>query len=330
MLRPKRAPARPIAGWSRSLYVPSTLRPTRCAGVRSGTGGGSTTWHHGRGVVEVALPQDRADPDQVGQPEGQRQLVPPETVVDQLRDRVVHLPERRGAVPGAGHRRLRRAARGRLARVSVGRDAGLGHPGVTWWRRVARSRCSSVLLDGGPGVRAVAVDDAAGCRNRGKGFSRAAPATRGWAAGDAGIEVVDTGGGRADSPVVPEADLVLEGGGVKGLGTAGAVMGLLEAGWTFPRVAGTSVGAARRVLRGRGCRRRRSSASPRPARPAADPRPPGPPAAGQRERLPGARATGAYAGDWIHRWLHRRAGPSSASAPSPTCAATIPATTPRC
>ena len=36
---------------------------------------------------------------------------------------------------------------------------------------------------------------------------------------------------------------MLEGGGVKGLGTAGAVMGLLDAGWTFPRVAGTSVGA---------------------------------------------------------------------------------------
>src|SRR3954469_20290181 len=42
---------------------------------------------------------------------------------------------------------------------------------------------------------------------------------------------------------MPDADLVLEGGGVKGLGTAGAVIGLLEAGYTFPRVAGTSVGA---------------------------------------------------------------------------------------
>jgi NTE family protein len=36
---------------------------------------------------------------------------------------------------------------------------------------------------------------------------------------------------------------VLEGGGVKGLGTAGAVIGLLDAGYTFPRIAGTSVGA---------------------------------------------------------------------------------------
>ena len=42
---------------------------------------------------------------------------------------------------------------------------------------------------------------------------------------------------------MPEADLVLEGGGLKGLGAAGAVLGLMEAGYTFPRVAGTSAGA---------------------------------------------------------------------------------------
>lgn len=42
---------------------------------------------------------------------------------------------------------------------------------------------------------------------------------------------------------MPKADLVLEGGGVKGLGAAGAVIALLDAGYTFPRVAGTSVGA---------------------------------------------------------------------------------------
>jgi NTE family protein len=40
-----------------------------------------------------------------------------------------------------------------------------------------------------------------------------------------------------------QADLVLEGGGVKGLGAAGAVIALLDAGYTFPRIAGTSVGA---------------------------------------------------------------------------------------
>lgn len=41
----------------------------------------------------------------------------------------------------------------------------------------------------------------------------------------------------------PRADLVLEGGGLKGLGGAGAVQLLLERGWTFPRVCGSSAGA---------------------------------------------------------------------------------------
>jgi NTE family protein len=39
------------------------------------------------------------------------------------------------------------------------------------------------------------------------------------------------------------ADLVLEGGGVKGIGLAGAVSTLARAGYSFPRVAGTSAGA---------------------------------------------------------------------------------------
>ena len=39
------------------------------------------------------------------------------------------------------------------------------------------------------------------------------------------------------------ADLVLEGGGVKGIGLAGAVTALSGAGYAFPRVAGTSAGA---------------------------------------------------------------------------------------
>jgi NTE family protein len=41
----------------------------------------------------------------------------------------------------------------------------------------------------------------------------------------------------------PGADLVLEGGGVKGVGLAGAVLALHEAGYVFPRVGGTSAGA---------------------------------------------------------------------------------------
>ncbi|WP_051967457.1 patatin-like phospholipase family protein [Kitasatospora mediocidica] len=40
-----------------------------------------------------------------------------------------------------------------------------------------------------------------------------------------------------------KVDLVLEGGGVKGIGLLGAVLTLSEAGYSFPRVAGTSAGA---------------------------------------------------------------------------------------
>ena len=39
------------------------------------------------------------------------------------------------------------------------------------------------------------------------------------------------------------ADLVLEGGGVKGVGLAGAYVALREAGYTAANVAGTSAGA---------------------------------------------------------------------------------------
>jgi NTE family protein len=40
-----------------------------------------------------------------------------------------------------------------------------------------------------------------------------------------------------------QADLVLEGGGVKGIGLVGAVTALADAGYAFPRVAGSSAGA---------------------------------------------------------------------------------------
>lgn len=39
------------------------------------------------------------------------------------------------------------------------------------------------------------------------------------------------------------ADLVLEGGGARGVALVGAVMAMAEAGYTFPRIAGTSAGA---------------------------------------------------------------------------------------
>ena len=43
-------------------------------------------------------------------------------------------------------------------------------------------------------------------------------------------------------------DLVLEGGGVKGIGLVGAVLTLADAGYRFPRVAGTSAGAITAAL----------------------------------------------------------------------------------
>ncbi|MDQ1539062.1 MAG: hypothetical protein QOE58_3455 [Actinomycetota bacterium] len=46
-----------------------------------------------------------------------------------------------------------------------------------------------------------------------------------------------------ESSQAPKVDLVLEGGGVKGIGLVGAVLTLSEKGYVFPRVAGTSAGA---------------------------------------------------------------------------------------
>jgi len=98
------------------------------------------------------------------------------------------------------------------------------------------------------------------------------------------------------------ADLVLEGGGVKGLGTVGALMGLLDAGWTFPRVAGTSVGALAAAFAATGA----DSAVLRDVlgrldlRRIPDRRVPLPLVS---ESVSLALGHGAYAGDWIHRWL---------------------------
>ncbi len=99
------------------------------------------------------------------------------------------------------------------------------------------------------------------------------------------------------------ADVVLEGGGVKGLGTAGAVMGLLEAGYRFERAAGTSVGAVAAAFVAAGVDadgirevmgRLRLSDVP-------DRRSPGLPLISEGLGL--ATANGAYRGDYIHDWL---------------------------
>jgi len=44
-------------------------------------------------------------------------------------------------------------------------------------------------------------------------------------------------------PVGPRADLLLEGGGVKGIALAAVAVTLARRGWSFPRIAGTSAGA---------------------------------------------------------------------------------------
>lgn len=69
-------------------------------------------------------------------------------------------------------------------------------------------------------------------------FAQAAERLRqadGWSAG-------------AGDPPELVADLALEGGGVKGIGIVGAVSALSEAGYRFPRVAGTSAGAIAAAL----------------------------------------------------------------------------------
>lgn len=103
---------------------------------------------------------------------------------------------------------------------------------------------------------------------------------------------------------MPQADLVLEGGGVKGLGTAGALSGLLDAGWTFPRVAGTSVGALAAAFAAAGADAGTFSdvLGRLDLRRIPDRRVPLPLLS---EGVSLLLARGAYEGDWIHGWLLR-------------------------
>lgn len=100
---------------------------------------------------------------------------------------------------------------------------------------------------------------------------------------------------------MPDADLVLEGGGVKGLGTAGAVMALLDAGYRFQRLAGTSVGAVAAAFAAAGV----DSGTFRAVLGELDlrrvPDGDGLPVVGEGLGL--LVHSGAYRGDWIHQWL---------------------------
>ncbi|RCH65746.1 Patatin [Streptomyces sp. SDr-06] len=100
-----------------------------------------------------------------------------------------------------------------------------------------------------------------------------------------------------------KADVVLEGGGVRGLGAAGAVIRLLEDGYTFPRAAGTSVGAiaAALVAAGADAKELRGIMERLDLSRVPDRRPPGLPVVSEGVGLLGAR--GAYRGDWIREWI---------------------------
>ena len=97
---------------------------------------------------------------------------------------------------------------------------------------------------------------------------------------------------------------MLEGGGVKGLGTAGAVMALLDAGYTVPRVAGTSVGAVAAcfVAAGVDAAGFRAVLDRLDLRRIPDRRLPVPLVSESFSLL---AHRGAYAGDWLHGWLTR-------------------------
>lgn len=104
---------------------------------------------------------------------------------------------------------------------------------------------------------------------------------------------------------MPKADLVLEGGGVKGLGLVGAVLRLMREGYTFPRVAGTSAGAIVAAFLAAGVDEEelagvmdRLDYSRVPDR-----SPPGIP--GLSEGVSLLRAGGAYEGDYIHDFLEK-------------------------
>jgi NTE family protein len=88
----------------------------------------------------------------------------------------------------------------------------------------------------------VVIDDATN-----SGYRRSASVQREFAAAVDTLRSVDAWkDANGNEQLV--ADLVLEGGGVKGIGLVGAVLVLSEAGYSFPRVAGTSAGAIAATL----------------------------------------------------------------------------------
>ena len=99
------------------------------------------------------------------------------------------------------------------------------------------------------------------------------------------------------------ADLVLEGGGVKGLGLVGAVVRLMREGYSFPRVAGTSAGAIVAALLAAGANAEQLIAAMKRLdyRRVPDPPRPGIPVLSEGLSLMFKR--GAFKGDYIHGFV---------------------------
>lgn len=107
---------------------------------------------------------------------------------------------------------------------------------------------------------------------------------------------------------VNQADLVLEGGGVKGVGLVGAVLRLMDAGYRFTRVAGTSAGAivAALLASGASAEQLRQVMERLDYRKVPDRAPP--PIPGVSEGVSLLRHAGAYEGDYIHEFLREELG----------------------
>jgi len=102
-----------------------------------------------------------------------------------------------------------------------------------------------------------------------------------------------------------QADLVLEGGGVKGVGLVGAVLRLMREGYGFPRVAGTSAGSvvAAFLASGASANQLRAVMDRLDYSKVPDRAPP--PIPGLSEGISLLRHAGAYEGDYIHEFLRR-------------------------
>lgn len=102
---------------------------------------------------------------------------------------------------------------------------------------------------------------------------------------------------------VPQADLVLEGGGMKGIGLLGAVLRLQRAGRTFPRVAGTSAGAIMAAFLAAGADEARVTEVMGRLDYARVPDRGRPGIPGLSEGVSLLRDAGAYEGDYIHEFI---------------------------